>query len=260
MKLGQVAAQLYTVREHTKTPRDLAATLRKIRSIGYPAVQVSAIGPIDNKELAAILDGEGLVCCATHESSSDILNQPRAVIDKLHKIRCRYTAYPYPADIDLTDAAAISNLAANLQQIGKTLAAAGIVLAYHNHQLEFRKINGQPILQKILDETSASCLVSELDTYWVQLGGGEPTEWCRRLKGRLPLIHLKDLMVNAENNPAITHLGNGNLNWPAIVAAAEAAGCEWFIVEQDDNWVNNDPFEALAKSLAYLREHVCTAN
>ena len=62
MKLGKknLAAQLYTIREYTKTPKDIAESMKKIKAIGYDAVQISGLGPIDNKELASILDGEGL--------------------------------------------------------------------------------------------------------------------------------------------------------------------------------------------------------
>ena len=62
MKTGQVAAQLFTLREYCKTAADIAVTLKKVRKIGYQAVQVSGVAPIDEKELKNMLDGEGLVC------------------------------------------------------------------------------------------------------------------------------------------------------------------------------------------------------
>src|SRR5208283_1385186 len=75
MKIKQVAAQLYTVREFAKTPAEIGQTLKKIRAIGYQAVQLSGLGPISESELVAILKGEGLVCCATHEDGNMILNE-----------------------------------------------------------------------------------------------------------------------------------------------------------------------------------------
>ena len=68
MPASQIACQLYTLREFTKTPADIASTLKQVKQIGYDAVQFSGIGKIDPKELAAILKGEGLACCATHVS------------------------------------------------------------------------------------------------------------------------------------------------------------------------------------------------
>ena len=96
MKISQVALQLYTLRDFAKTQADLAATLRRVREIGYEAVQVSGIGPIDHVELVAMLKGEGLVCCATHEDSDVILNEPGKAIARLQALGCRHTAYPYP--------------------------------------------------------------------------------------------------------------------------------------------------------------------
>ena len=94
MKVTQLAAQLYTCRDILKTPAEIATTLRRLRAVGYHAVQVSGMGPIAEDELLRILDGEGLLCCATHEPGDKILNDPQAVIQRLHKLRCRYTAYP----------------------------------------------------------------------------------------------------------------------------------------------------------------------
>ena len=91
MKLNQVAAQLYTCRDLLKTPAEIAKTLRRVREAGYTAVQISGMGPIAEEELNAILDGEGLTCCATHENGAVILNETQKVIERLQKLRCSYT-------------------------------------------------------------------------------------------------------------------------------------------------------------------------
>jgi sugar phosphate isomerase/epimerase len=88
MKVTQLAAQLFTCRDILKTPAEIAATLRRVRAVGYQAVQVSGMGPIAEDELLRILDGEGLVCCATHEPGDKILNDPQAVVERLQKLRC----------------------------------------------------------------------------------------------------------------------------------------------------------------------------
>ena len=61
MKLSQVALQLYTLRDYTKTPADIRHTLKKVRAIGYEAVQASGMGPIDDAELVEILDRKSVV-------------------------------------------------------------------------------------------------------------------------------------------------------------------------------------------------------
>ena len=250
MKLNQVAAQLYTIREFIKTPADIAASMKKIREIGYTSVQVSGMGPIDEAELVEILDGEGLTCCATHENGDIIRKTPEVVVDRLKKLGCKYTAYPYPAGVEFSNPEHVRSLAADLDKAGAVLREAGLVLGYHNHAIEFLRVGGKTLLETIYDTTDPKNLVGEIDTYWVQYGGGDPVDWCERLAGRLPFIHLKDYGYLPENKPVFAEIGYGNLDFKRIVAAAETAGCEWFIVEQDT--CPGDPFASLKKSYDYI--------
>jgi sugar phosphate isomerase/epimerase len=255
MKIHQVAAQLFTVRDICKTPADIAVTLKKIRGIGYQAIQASGIGPIAEEELVRICREEGLTICATHEPPDKIIQDPQAVVARLKKLGCRHTAYPWPAGVDLNSVASIQTLAAQLNASGKVLYDAGLSLSYHNHSAEFRRVGGRTVLEIIYAETDPRYLGGEIDTYWVQHGGGDPVAWCQRLKGRLPLLHLKDYGVDQDNKVGFTEIGNGNLNWPAIISAAEAAGCEWFIVEQDS--CPGDPLVSLRQSFEYIHANLC---
>ena len=253
MKIAQFAAQLYTVRDCCKTAPDLAQTLKKIRAIGYQAVQISGVGPIPEAEIVAMLKGEGLVCCATHEGN--ILTEPAKVVERLRKLGCRYTAYPYPGGVKLETLDDVKNLAQRLNAAGKILAEAGQVLTYHNHNIEFRKFSGRVMLDVLFEETNPAYLQGEPDTFWVQYGGGSPEEWCRKLAGRLPLLHLKDYGVTADNKHTFAEIGAGNLNWKAIVSAAEQSGCLWYIVEQDT--CPGNPFDSLKMSFDYLAGQIC---
>lgn len=95
-----IAAQLYTVREFTKTPEDIAKTMKKVREIGYKAVQLSALGPIDVNELKKILDAEGLTACASHVSLEEARNQTDRVIEEHKILGCKYVAIAaLPKDI-----------------------------------------------------------------------------------------------------------------------------------------------------------------
>ncbi len=256
MKTSQIAAQLYTCRDLLKTPQDITTTLHRLREVGYTAVQVSGMGPIAEEELNKILDGEGLVCCATHEGSDTILNNPAAVIERLNKLRCKYTAYPYPAGVDLSDLAAVDAWIARLDASGAALAAAGLTLCYHNHNHELRKLEGRTILDRIYDGTNPRNIQGEPDTFWIHYGGSDNVDWCEKLAGRLPLIHLKDYMTTSDNSHAFCEIGAGNLNFAKIIPAAEKAGCEWFIVEQDS--CPGDPVDSLAQSFRHMQEYLCS--
>jgi len=256
LRIEQLAATLYTLRDYAKTPSDLGTTLRKVKAIGYDAVQVSGICPIEPQELRRMIEGEGLTCCATHEASDMILSEPDAVVEKLRALGCRCTAYPYPAGVTLETLDDVKAFASRLNAAGKVLHDAGLVLTYHNHSIEFRRVEGRLILDVLYDETGPEYLQGEIDTYWVQHGGGDPVAWCRRLAGRLPLLHLKDYVIAHENEPTFAEIGNGNLDWKAIIAAAEQSGCEWFIVEQDT--CPGDPFDSLKASHDYIASELAT--
>ncbi len=252
MRRKQIAAQLYTLREFMKTPADIATSLKKVKKIGFEAVQVSGLGPIDTAELRKILDGEGLICCATHESGQMIFDQPEKIVERLNILGCKYTAYPWPHTSPKTEED-YKKLASALDKSGKVLKDAGQVLTYHNHGVEFAKFGKKTGLEIIYDESNPEYLQGEIDTYWVQFGGGNPIEWCKKLENRLPLLHLKEYGI-VENKPTMLELGSGNLDWKRIVKAAKKSGTEWFIIEQDVCRI--DPFDSLKMSLEYLIEEI----
>ncbi|MCD4699463.1 MAG: sugar phosphate isomerase/epimerase, partial [Phycisphaerae bacterium] len=101
--------------------------------------------------------------------------------------------------------------------------------------------------------TDPENLKAEIDTYWVQAGGGDPAEWIRKYAGRLPVLHVKDMIISADVKQRFAEIGEGNLNWHAILTAAKDAGVEWYCVEEDDCY-ERDPFDALKISLDNLRE------
>ncbi|MDQ8208177.1 sugar phosphate isomerase/epimerase [Coraliomargarita sp. SDUM461003] len=256
MKIEQVALITYTIRDFIQTPEDFRASMKKIADIGYKAVQISGMGHdvMPAEEIAAVCAENGLTICATHEPSGMILDEPEKVVERLKKLGTQYTAYPFPRDVDFTDAESRNKLIQQLDKAGAVLREAGLVLTYHNHANEFYKWDGKPALQHIAEQTSAENLHFEPDTYWVQLGGGNVVEWCKMLKGRLPLLHLKDVGVREGNTPIMHEIGYGNLDFKPIIAAAEESGCEWFIVEQDS--CPGDPFDSLKMSFDYIKANL----
>ena len=254
MKKERIAAQLYSVRDYCNDAHDLTETLTRVRSLGYVAVQLSSLGPLPPHELARVLKDEGLTCCSTHEDAEELLTDPESVIERLNILECTATAYPYPKDQDFTTLEGVRRLCKALNRTGKLLGKAGITFAYHNHNMEFSHINGKTIMDTIMAETDPDAVEIELDTYWVQAGGGDPVEWLSRLKGRATLLHLKDFGVDAKGTAMFKEIGQGNLSWDRIISTAKRVGCHWYIVEQDSDWENGDPFQSLKMSLAYLKK------
>ena len=254
MKLNQVALQLYTLRDFCKTAAEFAASMKKVRAIGYESIQVSGVGPIPEAELVAITRGEGLTICTTHEPPATILDAPALVVERLQKLGCKYTAYPFPAGVDFANPDHVETLIAKLDAAGAVLAAAGQVLTYHNHAHEFAHYQGKPLLEVIYARTNPRHLQGEIDTFWVQAGGANPVEWCARLANRLPVLHLKDYGVSPTGERYFAEIGYGNLDFRAIIAAAETSGCEWFIVEQDT--CPGDPFESVKLSYEFIKHNL----
>lgn len=257
-KLEQFAVILYTVRDFLKTQEDAKKTFRKLADIGFKTVQVSGMAPdlFTEEELVKELAAAGLSACATHEPGPAILNETDKVIDRLKKLGVKYTAYPFPAGVDYKDPASVTEVIKALDKAGKKFADAGLVLMYHNHHHEFYKAPGQTqtMFERLYAETDPKHLQGEPDTYWIQVGGGNPVEWIERLSGRLPAIHMKDYRLDEELKPVFAEIGQGNINFKAVVKAAEKAGCQYYIVEQDVCPV--DPFESLAISFKYIKENL----
>lgn len=254
MNIEQVAVQLYTIRDHLKTPEEYQESLQKIADIGYRSVQVSGPRPIDEAEIASLCAGKGLVINSSHEESDLILSNPQKVIENLEAFGCRYTAYPYPKGIDFSSSESVLGLIKGLDASGRALHEAGKVLTYHNHAVELESLDGMPILERIYTQTDPLFVQGEIDTYWVEAGGSSPQAWCARLRDRLPLLHIKDYAEGEDGKPYFAEIGAGTLDWPTIIATAEASGCQWFIVEQDT--CPGDPFESLEKSFRYIRDNL----
>jgi sugar phosphate isomerase/epimerase len=246
---SHIAAQLYTLREFTKTPADIASTLKRVRKIGYEAVQASALGKIDPKELKKIFDGEGLICCATHFQLDRFRNETQAVIDEHALWGCKWTAIGGFFPKEATKQTWI-DFAKDFSNVARTIdkgSNGALQLGYHNHSHELGHYDGKPALQHMLD-TFDPKLWMEIDTYWIQHGGGDPAAWIDKVKGRIPCVHLKDMDVTLTRTQLMAEIGEGNLNWNAILPACKRAGVEWYIIEQDDCY-GKEPFECLATSL-----------
>ena len=252
----QIAAQLYTIRDHIKTRADFEASMKKIRAIGYRAVQTSALGPIADAEVKRIVADNGLTICNTHVAYDDLLNDIDSVIAQHALWDCQHVAIGSMPPEFRADEAGFRRFAAIANRIGETLAAAGLSFSYHNHSFEFVQFGERTGLELLLDETDPRYVQAELDTYWIQHGGGDPVAWIERVAGRMPVVHLKDMVMlpsaDGRGQQAMAEVGAGNMNFPAILAACQRAGVEWYAVEQD--FCAGDPFDSLAISYSNLRE------
>lgn len=245
-----IAAQLYTVREQMQTPQQIADGLHKIKQIGYSAVQVSGLGPIDVHQLKAILDQEELTVCATHISWDRMINDFAKVVEEHRILQCKYVGLgSMPAEYR-GGREGYQRFAQEASELGKRFLEHGLQFIYHNHAFEFAKFDGVTGLDILLAESDPEAFHFELDTYWVQAGGGNPVTWIKKVAQRMKVVHFKDMGGGSENQSIMTEVGEGNLEWSAIIEACQDAGVEYAAVEQDI--CQRDPFESLAISYQNL--------
>jgi sugar phosphate isomerase/epimerase len=250
MAKTMIAAQLYTIRDFMKTPEDMAKSLKKVKALGYDAVQLSGNGPIDNKDMKKLCNDAGLIIAATHIGFEEIQNEPNKVIEQHSIFECKHVAIGgLPGSY--ANAEGFVRFAKEASIAVKKLYDAGFDFSYHNHSFELEKFGDRTGLQMLYEESDPKLFLSEIDTYWVQHGGGDPAAWIKKLKGRALLVHFKDMAIKGHNQ-RFAEIGEGNLNWPAILDACKEAGTEWMIVEQDVCY-ERDPFESLGISLKNIK-------
>ncbi len=279
----QLGAQLYTVRELCQTEEGLAQTLAALAKIGYRNVQISGVSAaIPAAVIRRICDENGMKIIVTHTPPQDILHNTDKVIADHQIMGARYVGLGMmpmsylaidPA-VSLYDPQAMGSAEDTARFIADfapaiaRLAAAGLKFVYHNHHFEFEKYDGKTVMDIMLEGFAPDQVDILLDTFWLQFSGVDVTAWIRRLKGRLPVVHLKDLaIVNKLEVPAskgnavsfssilgrqqiMAPVGSGNMNFPGIIAACEEAGTEYLMVEQDI--CLGDPIDALRQSYEYL--------
>lgn len=243
MKEITIAAQLYTLRDFLKTPEDLAVTFGRVKKMGYNAIQVSGIGPIDFGYVKEIADKEELKICVTHLAFDRLKNDMDGVI-KQHKLwDCKYVGIGSMPDEYRADRASLTRFAKEASQYGKILLENDLQLIYHNHNFEFKKFDGITGMDVLFEESDPKAFNFEIDTYWVKAGGANPVDLINKMKGRMNIVHFKDMVIGKDNQMEMAEIGEGNLNFKDIIKACNDIGVDWCPVEQDV--CQRDPFESL---------------
>ncbi len=253
-----IAAQLYTVRDHTKTAKDFVASMKKISEIGYTAVQLSAVGAMNEPspevtatEAKKILDDNGLKAVVTHRDWNGLANKTDSEIEFHHILDCPYAAIGgLPGEYGANGLAGYSKWVVDALPVVQKLKTAGIAFGYHNHHHEFEKIGlNRTTPYDVIIVEGAPDIFLELDIYWAQHAGLDPVVLIEKLPGRLPVVHLKDKEVT-NGQIVMAPVGEGNLDWLKIIPALKIAGTKWICVEQDECY--RDPFDCLKSSFDFL--------
>lgn len=236
--------QLYSVRE--ELGRDFAGTMRIIAQMGYCTVEFAGYSDIPALQMKAILTETGLSGVSSHIMLDVLLSDLYELIEYNLIIGASYIVIPYLPKEMFIDDKQFEELVANLTWIGAEMKRYGLQLAYHNHAHEFERLGGRFLLERLIHSISADLLKLEIDVGWMAKAGVDPFAYLPLLKGRLALLHIKD--IDREGN--ITEVGNGILDFQAIYSAAIAAGLDGYFVEQD---TSRHPLLSAQMNLNYLK-------
>ena len=251
MKIG---AQLFTTREFCKDLPSFAETLKKVADIGYTTVQVSGTCEYEPQWLNEQLALNGLRCVITHTAPVKLQQQLSQVCADHKAIGCQYVGLGMYSLKNGDLAEEYAKFLEIYRPIARELKNQGLYFMYHNHDQEFRRLDGKTILRHMAEDFAPDEMGFTLDTFWVQAGGANPVEYLQELKGRVPCIHLKDFAYGRGDGfrPNMAAVGDGNINFAAVINAAADAGTDYLLVEQDDCH-GEDPFACLKRSYQHLR-------
>lgn len=247
MSKPDVGLQLYTLRDLLKD--DFLGTLKKVAEIGYKHVEFAGYGGISAAEMRKALDDLGLKSHSSHTNIQALRDDFNKNTEYFLEIGNRYIAFGSLSGSELGDPERMPALMEEVERLGERCKQIGLQLCYHNHAFEFDKVGENVILEEIYNRTSPEHFQAELDLYWVKKAGFDPLTLVQTYKGRVPLLHIKDMADDEAQSFA--EVGHGIIDYHPVFEAATELGVRHYIVEQDK--CQRPPLESVKMSFDYLR-------
>jgi sugar phosphate isomerase/epimerase len=258
-----IGVQLYTVAAELKA--DFEGTLHKVAALGYRDVELPSFYGRSARDLRRALRAAGLSCASAHvpqrpweAGSLALATDLEGTVRYANELGLRYVVCPMPWLLHTTTMPTFDSaspgafaralyggaerddwlrLADFLNQTGRRLRRAGLRLAYHNHNIEFREYDGKRAYDLLLEHTDPALVEFEMDAGWIVAGGGDPLEYLRRHGKRYRLMHVKDVKPTQKANTELliegTEVGKGSIDWRAVLGQAAAGGLQHRYVELD---------------------------
>ena len=244
-----IGLELYSVRDELN--KDLAGTIRAVAKMGYQVVEFYAPymqwTPAYAKEVRSILDDAGVRCNSTHNGleSFSAAKMPHA-IELNGIIGSRYVVLASPGTLKTLDD--YKRVAETLTGALETLMKAGLGAGYHNHDAEWRLVEGRKPIEIVAANTPQD-LMLQLDVGTCVETGSDPVAWIRANPARIRSLHLKDW--SPERGYKVV-FGEGRVPWPELLDAAESVGgAEYYLIEQEES---GDPLETVRQCLVNYRK------
>ncbi len=227
---------------------DVPGTLDFIREVGITNIEFSNLFGKTAEEMRALLDERGMVCTsfgANYQAFSENLEQVIHDATTLGARHVRLAWFPHEAPFDLDDARRAVTF---FNDIGRQLAEHDLAFSYHNHGYEFVEHGDGTLFDYIVQNTDPEYVNFQMDVFWVVWPGHDPVELLQRYPDRFRLMHLKDMLEGVtgdltgrtpDRNVYMVPLGDGQVDFHAILVAAQNTSIEYFYIEDEIEDVMN---------------------
>ena len=241
----RIGLQLYSLRDAMRN--DPKATLGAVAAMGYTELETAnydngKVYGYTPAEFRTLVEGLGMKVSSCHIGGGRQMDDAwwtQAIAD--HKaMGCRYIVIP-STRLGST-IAEMDEVCAYFNKVAAMCKAQGIVFGYHNHDAEFRAVEGQVWMDYVIEHTSPDVMI-EMDVFWVAKGGVDPVAYINKYAGRFPLLHIKDDSVIG---------ASGKMDFKGIFEAAYAQGMKDYYVEVEEYFPSSDPNVCVQQSLDFL--------
>jgi len=228
-----IGIELYSVRN--ELTKDLPGTVTAVAKMGYQVVEFYSPyfswTPDQAKEVRKLLDDLGIRCLSTHNGGASYTAEglPKAI--ELNQI-IGSTSIVMASPGKVAGLDGWKALAGQLTAVAEKLRPLGMATGFHNHQSEWRPVEGQRPMD-ILAAGTPKDVTLQLDAGTCVEAGADPVAWIKANPGRIRSIHLKDWGAGEGRGYAVA-FGEGDVPWKGIFAAAETTGgIEYYLIEQE---------------------------
>jgi sugar phosphate isomerase/epimerase len=239
-----IGVQLYTLR--SLLTRDFAGTIKAIAAIGYREVETHDYFGRTPEAVRAVLDANGLKAAAAHVSIEALQSDLPTLLANAKTVGHNWIIVPSLGGAYRT-VEGYARAGTILSQAAQEAADHGVRIGFHNHDVEFRMVEGHAGIDRLLAACSPQVGL-ELDVYWIVRAGGDPFAFIAKHSDRVRALHLKDAGPAPEQQ--MTEVGSGTIDWPRLLKEAKAAGVEHVFVEHDRP---TDALASVTTSFEYLR-------
>ena len=254
--------QLYTVRDDLT--KDYEGTLKQIKAIGIRNVQANlTMSGRTSQQQRKLYDEMGFTWESIHAGGDALRGGAQATIDEargvgIKNITCSFPLYP-------VDRAAImagpslddwKRNADAFNTVGALCKKAGMSFAFHNHNIEFRKIGDAVPYDLLLKQTDPALVSMEMDIGWVVAGGQDPIAYLTKYPTRFSSVHIKDLTNagipnnNMKMNSAI--IGKGIIDWGKMLPAIKKSSVKTAYLEIEEPY-DPSPLGMVKASYDFLK-------